>query len=154
MSVSSFRLSVGTSLGLVLQVLVRSLYRRFFLEISRCSSNLQSCVPPPTPSEGVGRSLPSGLAMGSVHPFCSWLSGFLYQVTTLPPSPCLVWISQHTPRPTFEPLTPELRLVYPSPPSHIVAAKMLDLLCSSVCRLHCTDRPNASKIALGNCWVQ
>ena len=45
-SVSGFGLSVSIYLGLVLQVLVRSLYRRFFFEISRCPSNLQSCVPP------------------------------------------------------------------------------------------------------------
>ena len=80
-----------------------------------------------------------------MHSFCFWLSVFLYQVTALPPSPCLVWIFRHAPRPSFESVTPELRLVYPSPPSHIVGAKVLDLLCSSVCRLHCTDRPNVSK---------
>ena len=33
------------------------------------------------------------------------------QVTTLPPSPCLVWIFRHAPRPPFESLTPELRRV-------------------------------------------
>ena len=42
MSVSGF----GLSVSLYLQVLVRSLYRRFFFEISQCPSNLQSCVPP------------------------------------------------------------------------------------------------------------
>ena len=88
--------------------------------------------------------------MRYVHSFSSWLSGFLYQVTALPPSPCLVWISRHAPCPSFESLTPELRLVFASPPSCIFGAKVLDLLCSSVCRLHCTDHPNASKIALGN----
>ena len=65
--------------------------------------------------------------MRSVHSFCSWLSGFLYQVTALPPSPYLVWIFRHAPRPSFESLNPELRLVYPSPPSCIVGAQVLDL---------------------------
>ena len=152
MSVSGFGLSVGPSLGLVLQVLVRLLYREFFLgRNSRCPSNLQSCFPP---RGGGCRSLPSGLARRSVHSLCSWSSVFLYQVTALPPSPCLVWIFQHAPRPPFKSFTPELRMVYPSPPSRIVGAEVLDILCSSVCRLHCTDRPNASNIALGNCWVQ
>ena len=98
------------------------------------------------------RSLPSGLARRSVHSLCSWLSVFLSQVTALPPGPCLVWIFWHAPRPPFESLS-WVAHGYPSPPSRIVGAKVLDFLCSSVCRLHCTDRPNASKIALGNCWV-
>ena len=68
-------------------------------------------------------SLPSGLARRSVHSFCSWLSVFLYQVTALPPSPCLVWIFRHSPCPSFESLTPELRLVYPSPPSRLLGRR-------------------------------
>ena len=84
-----------------------------------------------------------------MHSFCSWLSVFLYLVTALPPSPCLVWIFRHVRRPSFESLTPELCLVYPSPPSRMVGAKVLDLLCSSVCRLHCTDHPDVSTISIG-----
>ena len=144
MSVSGFGLSVGPSLGLVLQVLVRSLYREFFLGILDARQTCRVAFPP-----GGCRSLPSGLARSSGHSLCSWLSVFLYQVTVLPPSPCLVWIFQHAPRLSFESLTPELRMVYPSPLSRIVGAKVLDILCSSVCRLRCTDRPNASKNRIG-----
>ena len=149
-SVSGFGLSVGPSLGLALQVLFRSFYRESFLGI------LDACLTCRVafPRRGCC-SLPSELARRSVHSLCSWLSVFLYQVTALPPSPCLIWIFRHAPRPSFKSLTPlELHMVYPSPPSCIVGAKVLDILCSSVCRLHCADRPNASKIALVNCWVQ
>ena len=149
MSVSGFGLSVGPSLGPVLQVLVRSLYREFFFGILDAHQTCRVAFP-----HGGCHSLPSGLARRSVHSLCSWLSVFLYQVTALPPSPCLVWIFWHAPRPPSESLTPELRMVYPSPPSRIVGAKVLDILCSPVCKLHCTYRPNVSKIALGNCWVQ
>ena len=74
MSVSGFRLSVGPSLGLVLQVLVLSLYRRFFLEISWCPTNLQSCVPP------------RGLSLSSLktcHEICAFLL-FLIERFPLP----------------------------------------------------------------------
>ena len=110
MSVSGFGLSVGPSLGLVLQVLVRSLYRGFVLGILDARQTCRVVFSP-----GGCRSLPSGLARRSVHSLCSWLSIFLYQVTALPPSPFLVWIFRHAPRLPFESLTPELRMVYPSP---------------------------------------
>ena len=66
------------------------------LEISRCPSDLQSCVPP------------WGLLLSSLrawHEICAFLLVFGWtvscQVTALPPSPFLVWICRHTPRPSF-----------------------------------------------------
>ena len=145
MSVSSFGLSVGPYLCHVLKVLVRSLYRGSFYVTWKFLDARRTCrvaFPP-----GGCRSLPSGLDARSVRSFWFLVERFPCQVTSLPPSPCLVWISRHAPRPSFESLTPKLCLVSPSPPSRFVGARVLDLLCSSVCRLHCTDRPNTSTIA-------
>ena len=149
LSVSGFVLSVGSSLGLVLQVLVRLLYHRFFLEISWCQSNLQRCVPP------------RGLSLSSLrtcHEICAFL---LFLVEPFPlPGHCSS--SSSLPRLDFPACSTfffqvshskvALSLSFPS--ISYCWGEVLDLLCSSVCRLHCTNCPNVSKITLGNCWVQ
>ena len=114
------------------------------LEISRCPANLPCCVPPP----GVVALFLQDLARDLCVPFSLRLSGFL----TRSPLFLLVLASFGFPSMLhvlhFKSLTAELRLVCPSPPSHIVVAKVLDLLYSSFCRLLCTGCPNVSTIAL------
>ena len=144
MSVSGFGLSVDPYLGLVLLVSVHSLYRRDFL------MPVEPAELRPPPWEGC-RSLPSGLGMKSVRSIWSWLSGFHAR------SPLLLLVLAPSGFPSlrhFLLLSLSLQscawFIFPLCPV------LLGQRCwsSSACRLHCTDHPNASRIALGNCWVQ
>ena len=106
-----------------------------------------------TPPPGFCRSRPSGLARGLQVSFWSSDERFLDQ------SPLFLLALASTG------LTGVLHVLYQVPHSSVerglsfpfvpvFVVKALNLLCSSVCRLHCTGHPNASTIALGNCQVQ
>ena len=103
------------------------------------------------PPPGVVTLFPQGLTRGLCIPFRLRLGGSLPgHRSSSQPLPRLELLACATFL-RFESLTPELCMVYPSPSSRVVGAKVVDLLCSSVCRLHCTCHPNTSRIALGYC---